>query len=89
MHFGTHWREALYEWLDEGCPPLAQVEVDHQTQTWPAERLLRRMLACSDIMPGDFYRDVVDLFDLTRSRKRPVGLSLAPCSRGSTTRRRP
>jgi hypothetical protein len=78
MHYPGHLREAFCDWLDEGCPPLASVEVNYQPQTWAAERLLRRMLRCSDIMPGDFYREVVGRFDLERSRRQTYG-SVARC----------
>ncbi len=69
MHYPTHLREAFIDWLDEGCPPLARVEVGYRPQTWPADRLLKRMLRCSDVMPGDFYREVVERFGLERSRR--------------------
>jgi hypothetical protein len=73
MHYPGHLREAFGDWLDEGCPPLAKVEVGYVPQTWPAEKLLRRMLNCSDIMPGEFYREVVERFDLDRSRRQTYG----------------
>jgi hypothetical protein len=72
-HYGTHLREAFCDWLDEGCPPLARVEVNYEPQTWEADRLLRRMLNCSDIMPGDFYREIVETHDLHNSRKQTYG----------------
>jgi hypothetical protein len=73
MHYGTHLRDAFCVWLDEGCPPLAAVEVNHRPEVWPAERLLRRMLNCSDVMPGELYREVVGRLDLDRSRKQTYG----------------
>ena len=45
MHYPGHLREAFLVWLDEGCPPAASVEVNHEPEVWPAEKLLRRMLA--------------------------------------------
>jgi hypothetical protein len=56
MHYPGHLREAFCDWLDEGCPPLARVEVNYGPQTWAADRLLRRMLRCSDVLPGSLYR---------------------------------
>jgi hypothetical protein len=76
-HYPGHLREAFCDWLEEGCPPLARVEVNYRPQTWPAERLLRRMLNCSDIVPGDFYQEVVVRFGLNRSRRQTYG-SIAP-----------
>ena len=73
MHYPGHLREAFVEWLDEGCRPLARVEVRYEPQTWEAERLLRRMLNCSDVMPGDVYRDVVATYELHSSRKQTYG----------------
>jgi hypothetical protein len=68
-HYPGHLRQAFLDWLDEGCPPLARVEENYEPRTWPAERLLRRMLQCSDVMPGDAYRDAVERFGLERSRR--------------------
>jgi hypothetical protein len=73
MHFPGHLREAFCDWLEEGCPPLARVEIRYQAETWPAERLLRKMLNCSDIVPGDFSREVVERFGLELSRKQTYG----------------
>jgi hypothetical protein len=73
MHYGMHMREAFCDWLEEGCPPLASVEVNYEPQVWSAERLLRRMLNCSDVMPGDLYREVVAVHGLERSRKQTYG----------------
>lgn len=73
MHYGTHMRNAFYNWLDEGCPPAASVEVHYQPQVWPAERLLRKMLNCSDIIPGHIYQDATARFGLERSRKQTCG----------------
>jgi hypothetical protein len=36
------------------------------------------MLACSDIMPGDYYRDAAGKYRLERSRKQTYG-SVARC----------
>jgi hypothetical protein len=78
MHYPGHLREAFCDWLDEGCRPLAAVEVNYEQETWTAERLLGRMLACRDIMPGDYYRDAVGKYRLERSRKQTYG-SVARC----------
>ena len=62
MHYGTHMRQAFCDWVDEGMPPLAAVEVNYEPVTWPADKLLGRMCHCSDIMP----RDTCDQLELER-----------------------
>jgi hypothetical protein len=71
-HYPSHLREAFCEWLDADCP-AARVEVNYEPQIWPADRFLRRMLNCSDVMPGWFYEDVVERYELTSSRKPSYG----------------
>jgi len=73
MHYPGHLREAFLDWLDEDCPPAARVEVGYRPQTWPSERLLRRMVNCSDVMHGDLYREVVNRQGLDRSRRQTYG----------------
>jgi len=73
MHYPGHLRDSFLEWLNEDCPPLARVEVDHTFVTWPAERLLQRMLRCSDVMPGSVYGDTVERLGLDRSRRQTYG----------------
>ena len=73
MHYPGHLRDAFYEWLEEGCPPLASVEVNYEPQTWEAERLLRKMLACSDVMPGGLYREIVEQYEFERVPSQSCG----------------
>ena len=73
MHYPGHLRDAFYEWLEEGCPPLASVEVNYEPQTWEAERLLRKMLACSDILPRDVYELAVGQLDDDRVPSQTCG----------------
>lgn len=69
MHYGGHLRDAFLEWLEDGCPPTATVEVKYEPKTWEAERLLRRMLECSDVMPGYAYHEVVEQYGLEHTRQ--------------------
>jgi hypothetical protein len=69
MHYPGHLREAFCDWLDEGCPPLASVEVRYRPTTWPAEQLLRKMLHCSDVVPGEFYREVCESLGIEPKRQ--------------------
>jgi hypothetical protein len=73
VHYPGHLRDAFLDWLDEGCPPLARVEVNHEPQTWTAEQLCRYMLRCSGIMPGEEYRWYVEQLGLERSRTQTYG----------------
>jgi hypothetical protein len=66
MHYPGHIREAFLDWIDEGYPPIARVEVNYEEQAWPARRLMRRMLRCSDVMPSAAYRQVRQDFGLNR-----------------------
>jgi hypothetical protein len=60
MHFPSHLREAFCEWADGGCQPDAWVEVHYERELWPSERLLGRMVHCSDVLPGCVC-DVLDV----------------------------
>jgi hypothetical protein len=52
-HYPGHLREAFYNWLEQGRPPYAVVEVDYEPTSWTARQLLGRMAHCTDIMPAD------------------------------------
>jgi hypothetical protein len=60
MHYAEHLREAFLAWIDEGYPPTARVEVDYREQEWPAERLLKRMQRCSDVVPTPYRQQLRD-----------------------------
>ena len=83
-HYGGHLRDAFLGWLEDGCPAKATVEVNYQPQTWPAERLLRRMLNCSDVMPGYDYREVVEQFGLEHAHQTYGSVARALLVRSST-----
>jgi hypothetical protein len=42
MHFPGHLRQALCDWIEQGAPDVATVEVDYEPVQGPAERLLGR-----------------------------------------------
>jgi hypothetical protein len=73
VHYPDHLRAAFYDWIEKGCLPLARVEVGHGSQVWPAERLLRKMVGCSDVTPDDFYWKVVHEFGAECSRRQTCG----------------
>jgi hypothetical protein len=62
MHYGGHLREAFCDWIANDCPADAELEVDYELVTWPAERFLRQMVRCSDILPGSVREDVEAMF---------------------------
>lgn len=51
-HYPGHLREAFYNWLDQGQPPYAMVEVRYEPTNWTPEALLGRMHHCTDVMPS-------------------------------------
>ena len=54
MHYPGHKRDRFCEWVEDGFPAVAVVEVNYEERRIPAEEMLRQMLRCSDILP-DFY----------------------------------
>jgi hypothetical protein len=64
MHYPEHLRETFLAWIDGGYPPTARVEVDYREQEWPAERLLKRMLRCSDVVPTPYRQQLCDDLEL-------------------------
>jgi hypothetical protein len=58
MHYPGHLRDAFVQWLDEGRPDTATVEVDYEPRQWAAERLLGRMVHCTDVLPGYAYDEL-------------------------------
>jgi hypothetical protein len=58
MHYPGHLREAFLDWVEDGCPPTAVVEVEHEPVTMPADTFLYRMMRCSDVLP-EYGRELV------------------------------
>lgn len=68
MHFPGHLREAFVEWVEDEMPPEVEMHICHggfnnpearwEWQTWPAEKLLGKLVHCSDIMPGDLCEEL-------------------------------
>ncbi len=51
MHYASHLRDAFNEWVDEGMPETARLEVDYVEVEWPARKFLGRFVHCTDVMP--------------------------------------
>ena len=62
-------RDAFLVWIEQDYPPVATVEVNHEPQRWPADKLLRHMLRCPDYMPRSIYEGEVERLGLERSHK--------------------
>jgi hypothetical protein len=58
MHYGGHMREAFEQWVYDGLPDTARLEVDYAEVEWPATKFLGRFVHCSDIMPGSLCGDL-------------------------------
>jgi hypothetical protein len=52
MHKQSHIRNSFADWVDEGTPPLAAFEVNHEPVTVTAEKLLGQLWHGTDTMPG-------------------------------------
>ncbi len=55
MHYGTHLRQAFCDWVDEGLPAIATVEVNYEPTSMDWDQFMRRMERCSDVLPGETW----------------------------------
>ena len=58
MHFPGHKRGAFSDWVAAGMPEEAEMEVNYEHETWPADEFLRDFLGCTDAIPKDLRRDL-------------------------------
>jgi hypothetical protein len=58
MHYPSHMRDRFLEWVDAGYPTVAVVERNYEEHEVPAETMLREMLRCSDVLPGDVAEQI-------------------------------
>ena len=52
MHSPGHIRQAFENWVDDGMPDVATVEVGYELRQVPASHLLGMVWHCTDIMPS-------------------------------------
>jgi hypothetical protein len=57
-HYPGHKRGAFSDWVAAGMPEEAQMEVNYEHETWPADEFLRDFLGCTDVVPKDLRRDL-------------------------------
>jgi hypothetical protein len=60
MHYQGHLRDAFLAWLEDGMPEVTMVEVDYEMVAWPAQRLLGRMVHCTDTVPAESVREATE-----------------------------
>jgi hypothetical protein len=78
MHYPGHIREAFTDWIYDGRPDMAIIEVDYEERQFPAEHLLLQLWRCTDIMPGHACEE----FDI------PRGSTYASAAQAEMRRRR-
>ena len=55
-HYPGHKRAAFSDWVTAGMPDQAEMEVNYQHETWPADEFLRDFLGCTDVVPKELRR---------------------------------
>jgi len=60
MHYPTHLRDAFLEWIDDGMPDAATLEVNYEELEESADVFLRRFLRCSDQLPRSEAEIAID-----------------------------
>jgi hypothetical protein len=64
MHYPSHLRSAFCEWVSEGMPDLATVEIDYEERQESGRDFALRFLGCTDLMPRIEMEEVIDLLDI-------------------------
>jgi hypothetical protein len=64
MHYPGHLRDRFCQWVTEGMPETATVEIDYEVMEEPARDFALRFLGCTDLMPRIEREHVEDLLDL-------------------------
>ncbi len=59
-HLPAHIRDAFHEWLEDGQPERAAVELNYARTDWSARELLMVLSGCSDTLPN-LYSEELDL----------------------------
>lgn len=65
MHYPGHERDAFINWVDEGFPWEAAMEIDYTPVKIHQQDFLRRFAVpgCTDIVPGDTCRQIAQHID--------------------------
>ena len=64
MHYPIQSRELFAQWLDDGCPAVATIELNQEERQVPAQVMLRRMRRCSDPLPSALVETIGDRLGL-------------------------
>jgi hypothetical protein len=64
MHYPSHLRDRFCQWVTEGMPETATVEIDYEVMEEPAHDFAFRFLGCTDLMPRIEREHVADQLDL-------------------------
>lgn len=64
MHYPGHLRDRFCQWVTEGMPETATVEIDYEVSEEPAHDFAFRFLGCTDLMPRIERERVAELLDL-------------------------
>lgn len=57
-YYASDLRDVFLEWLDEGRPAMATMDVDYAPTQIPAIRLLGGLAECTDALPVEYTHDL-------------------------------
>lgn len=69
MHYTVQRRERFAKWVDDGCPAVAVIDVNHEERRISADLMLLRMRRCTDMLPSDLGETIGDRLGLESSLK--------------------
>jgi hypothetical protein len=52
MHYTVQSRGRFADWVEEGFPSVAVIDVNHEERQIDADLMLRRMRRCTDVLPS-------------------------------------
>jgi len=64
MHYPSHLRERFCQWVSEGMPETATVEIDYEVMEEPDRECTLRFIGCTDLMPRMEMEHAADLLDV-------------------------
>ena len=64
MHYTVQRRQRFAKWVDDGCPALAVIEVNHEERQVAADLMLLRMRRCTDVLPSALGKTIGDRLGL-------------------------
>jgi hypothetical protein len=64
MHYPSHLRDRFCQWVEEGMPEAATVEINYEVREEPARDFAFRFLGCTDLMPRIAREQVAEILDV-------------------------